>query len=425
SAGGSPGCARTAVPSSRSSHRARRCIAGRRSSSRPISCSTRRRATASCSTASVPSCARRRRSRRSSSTDSRARTSPPGSSWPGVPASRRTVAGRRRRSKPSRRRSSRCSGSRSPTAWTRRPCWTCSPPKRAPRRRSRTSPTAIRHPRTTRDGVPTTIARRSKPASARSGTSSERGAVRIAVYCPHYEDAGGVQEVVRRLSAEMVAGGHAVHVVSRLPGGVPGALPVRDPTSGAEVSRVRFVRAPHRGAGVRAYRHFLHRFPASAVRLVRALRAVQPEVVATHCSKFHAPYVLAVRAALRVPIVVHLHNGPQTADGPESVRLSRLLLGCARRVIAVSSPVAEYARAVRPESAGRVVTVANGADQDEFAEVAPAARPRPYVLGAGGLAPRKAFDVLVDAFPRVTAAYDLVIAGDGAERAALASRAAD
>lgn len=249
--------------------------------------------------------------------------------------------------------------------------------------------------------------------------------MRIAVYCPHYEDAGGVQEVVRRLSAEMVAGGHAVHVVSRLPGGVPGALPVRDPTSGAEVSRVRFVRAPHRGAGVRAYRHFLHRFPASAVRLVRALRAVQPEVVATHCSKFHAPYVLAVRAALRVPIVVHLHNGPQTADGPESVRLSRLLLGCARRVIAVSSPVAEYARAVRPESAGRVVTVANGADQDEFAEVAPAARPRPYVLGAGGLAPRKAFDVLVDAFPRVTAAYDLVIAGDGAERAALASRAAD
>ena len=29
--------------------------------------------------------------------------------------------------------------------------------------------------------------------------------MRIAVYCPHYEDAGGVREVVRRLNAGMAA----------------------------------------------------------------------------------------------------------------------------------------------------------------------------------------------------------------------------
>jgi len=248
--------------------------------------------------------------------------------------------------------------------------------------------------------------------------------VRIAVYCPHYEDAGGVQEVVRRLNAGMAGRGYDVHVVARLPGGMGLALPSRDPSSGAPVSRVRFVRAPHRGAGARAWRHFLHRLPGSAVRLVREVWRTRPELIATHCSKFHAPYVLAMRA-LRVPIVVHLHNGPQTADGPESVPLSRLLLRCARRVIAVSPGVADYARSVLPARAERVVTVPNGTDVDEFAGVAPAERPRPYVLGAGALAARKGFDVLIDAYAAAGIGLDLVLAGDGPERAALESRAAE
>ena len=79
-------------------------------------------------------------------------------------------------------------------------------------------------------------------------------------------------------------------------------------------------------------------------------------------SKFHAPYVARLRAALGVPVVVHLHNGPQTADGPESLVLSRLLLRSARRVIAVSPAVADYARRVLPAHAERVTTVPNGID---------------------------------------------------------------
>jgi glycogen(starch) synthase len=231
-----------------------------------------------------------------------------------------------------------------------------------------------------------------------------------------------VQEVVRRLTAAMAGRGHAVHLVARLPGGVDAPLPARDASTGATVSRVRFVRAPHRGAGGRAYRHFLHRFPASAARLVAAVRRARPDVIATHCSKFHAPYVVAMRA-LGVPVVVHLHNGPRTADGPESVLLSRALLRCARRVIAVSSAVADYARGVLPARAARVVTVPNGADADEFAAVAPARRPRPYVLGAGALAERKGFDLLIDAHAAAGIELDLVLAGDGPERAALEARA--
>ena len=248
--------------------------------------------------------------------------------------------------------------------------------------------------------------------------------MRIAVYCPHYEDAGGVREVVRRLNAGMTARGHALTVVARAPGGPPSALPPTDPASGAPMVRVRVVRAPYPALGPRAYRRFFARFTGAALRLVRAARRARPELVAAHCSKFHAPYVLALRLAVRAPIVVHLHNGPETADGPESPRLQHLLQRCAARVIAVSPAVADYARAVLPRRAERVVTVPNGTDAEEFADAPPARRPRPYVLGVGGLAPRKGFDLLIDALAAAGTDLDLVLAGDGPERVALAARAA-
>ena len=232
-----------------------------------------------------------------------------------------------------------------------------------------------------------------------------------------------MREVVRRLSAGMAARGHAMHVVSRLPGGGGPPLPARDPTTGVPIARVRVVRAPYRGAGGRAWRHFLHHFPASALRLVHEVRRARPELIATHCSKFHAPYVAALRT-LRVPIVVHLHNGARTADGPESLPLSRLLVRSARRVIAVSPAVADYARGVLPAHAGRVMAVPNGTEPDEFPSVAPVTRARPYVLGAGALAERKGFDLLIDAFAMAGTDLDLVLAGDGPERAALEARAA-
>src|SRR5262245_26272353 len=181
----------------------------------------------------------------------------------------------------------------------------------------------------------------------------------------------------------MVARGHAVSIVPRAPGGQTAPLPDVDPESGAQLRRVRVVRVPHRALGPSAYRRFLTRFPAAALRLVAAVRAANPEVVAAHCSKFHAPYVAALRLAVRAPIVVHLHNGAETADGPPSPRLQRLLQRCAARVIAVSPAVADFARASLPGRAADVVAVPNGSDASELAAAAPVDRPRPYVLGVG------------------------------------------
>lgn len=247
--------------------------------------------------------------------------------------------------------------------------------------------------------------------------------MRIAVYCPHYEDAGGVREVVRRLSRGMVARGHVVTIIARAPGGPTAPLPDVDPESGARLRRVRVVRAPHPALGRSVYRRFVARFPAAALRLVRAVRATEPEIVAAHCSKFHAPYVLALRLAVRVPIVVHLHNGAETADGPPSPRLQRLLQRSAARVIAVSPAVADFARSALPGRAVDVVAVPNGSDPAEIADAAPVQRARPYVLGVGALAARKGFDLLIDAVAASGVDHDVVLVGDGPEREALARRA--
>src|SRR5437870_7022937 len=69
----------------------------------------------------------------------------------------------------------------------------------------------------------------------------EQDALRIAVYCPHYEDAGGVREVVRRLTAGMAIRGHEVDVIARLPGGNGAPLPARDPSTGVPILRMRVV----------------------------------------------------------------------------------------------------------------------------------------------------------------------------------------
>ncbi|HZP43032.1 MAG TPA: glycosyltransferase [Candidatus Binatia bacterium] len=245
--------------------------------------------------------------------------------------------------------------------------------------------------------------------------------MRLAVYCPHYEDLGGVRLVAQRLTGEMLRRGHEITVIARWYAALaPGRT--RDPATDAALVRLLLPRTPHRGAGLTAHRRFVRRFPRSVWRLVRELGAIRPDVVAAHCSKFHAPYLAAIAAARRVPIVLHLHNGARTADGPESPALTRLLLRASRRVIAVSPAVAEYARQALPSAADRVVVVPNGVDPEEFLEVAPIARARPFVLGVGRLAEQKGFDLLIDALPATD--LDLVLAGDGPERERLARRAA-
>jgi glycosyltransferase involved in cell wall biosynthesis len=248
--------------------------------------------------------------------------------------------------------------------------------------------------------------------------------MRIAAYVPNYEDLGGIREIVRGVGSAIVARGHSFDVVGRAHRGGAAGRREPDPHTGGSIYRVRVQQGPHRGAGWRAQRQFLRRFPPGVVSLVRYLRAVDPEVVTTYCSKFHAPYVLGVRLGCRAAIAVTLQNGAQTADGPESAAYMRLMLRVADRVIACSPHVAEYAVRVLPSVAGRVAVVPNGIQPSDYASVVPATWPRPYALALGRLHPQKGFDLLVDAFALANPPVDLLFAGGGPERAALEARVA-
>jgi len=245
--------------------------------------------------------------------------------------------------------------------------------------------------------------------------------VRIAVYCPSYEDVSGVQEIVRRVSGHMIERGHAVAIVARAR---HDERPAVDAASGAAMLRVvKLERAPYPARGLGAYFQFVRRFPRGVARLVRAVRAWEPDVVATFCSKFHAPYVLGLRVAVPAPIVVNMQNAAVTADGPESPRLQRLLQRCASRVVAASEPVADYARGCVPDRADRVVVVPNAVDRELFEHATPTGRARPYILAVGRLAAQKGFDVLLDAVAAAGTARELVVAGEGPDRETLERRA--
>jgi glycogen(starch) synthase len=245
--------------------------------------------------------------------------------------------------------------------------------------------------------------------------------VRIIVFCPHFEDTGGVREVVARVAEEHVRSGHGVDVVTRARSDGAETSTASAPP-GVALWRVPLAPAPHRGAGGRAARRFVRRFARNALPLAARVRRLRPDVVATHCSKFYAPWA-AVLATAGAPLIVHLHNAERTADGPESPLWTRLLLRTARRVIAVSPAVAAYAQRMRPVLEGRIHVIRNGV-APEPPGIPPEARPQPFLLAVGRLSAQKGIDVLLDALARTRTAVPLVIAGDGPDRGALADRAA-
>ena len=246
--------------------------------------------------------------------------------------------------------------------------------------------------------------------------ASSRAALRVAVFCPNYEDPGGVRYVVQRHVEAVGAAGGAALVVARARRGAVRRRLVADDGTAAVVWRDRF---PRLGPDRRSTRLLVRHFVPSLLRLVRALRGWRPDLIATHCSKFYAPWVMALRALVRVPVVVHVHNLTRTADGPEVPYLIRRLLRAADRVIAVSDQGAAEARAYLGADAGRVVMIPNGFDMTEMAHGAAWSHPRPYVLGLGRLSPEKGFVELLQAVATLPGPLDVLLAGEGEERAAL------
>jgi glycosyltransferase involved in cell wall biosynthesis len=176
---------------------------------------------------------------------------------------------------------------------------------------------------------------------------------------------------------------------------------------------------------------------ACARALARALRRFQPDLVHTHLYYGNVMGRIAARLAGGAPVVTTLHNPDYTfeARGTLLFRGRKLLdrLTGARNaaLVAVSRAVAEDFR--RHMGWENIRVVPNGVDLLSFAPVRDASAagewPSPglRLLSVGRLHPQKGHRVLLDAIARARgagASLSLLVAGEGAERAALEAQAA-
>lgn len=164
--------------------------------------------------------------------------------------------------------------------------------------------------------------------------------------------------------------------------------------------------------------------PALAVRLVRAVRPLHPDLVHTHL--VHADLYGAVAAlALRVPLVSTKHNDDPFRAG-RFRQLERLIARRCSRVIAIT----ESLRRFNVERVGlppaKLTVVRYGLDEVPRAWSENPDLPfddgSPLLLAVSRLVPQKGIDVAIRALPAIRERHPeatLVVAGEGPERARL------
>ncbi|HVF32733.1 MAG TPA: glycosyltransferase [Acidimicrobiales bacterium] len=233
----------------------------------------------------------------------------------------------------------------------------------------------------------------------------------------------GVARCVAALAADQVERGWQVTVAC--PG--EGWLPDEVKRAGARLAVWPAVRAPHAGL-------------AQEWRSMRAtLDVVAPDVVHLHSAKAGLTGRLAARR--RAPIVFQPHAWSFLAlDGPARVvaeRWERIAARWVDTLVCCSGDELERGRRVGVRAEARVVP--NSVDLERFTPLAapdraalraaldlPAAAP--VAVCAGRLSRQKGQDLLVAAWPAVRARVpeaELVLVGDGPDRAALEIRAGD
>ncbi|UGY90539.1 glycosyltransferase [Streptomyces gobiensis] len=240
---------------------------------------------------------------------------------------------------------------------------------------------------------------------------------------------GGVARVVTELVRAQTAQRTRV-LVACPPGGV---LSESAASAGAEVHPWRASRAP--GPAL----------PAEARRVARLIQRTAPDLVHAHSAKAGLAVRLAVRG--RIPTVFQPHAWSFEALGGVTaglaLRWERFAARWAARVVCVSE--AERRRGQLSGVAARWAVIRNGVDLGRFRPADPwagaSARERararlpaleglpsqgPLVVCVGRLCPQKGQDVLLRAWPEVTARIPgarLALVGAGPDRDALLSAA--
>ena len=242
-----------------------------------------------------------------------------------------------------------------------------------------------------------------------------------SAFAPHL---GGVEELSKRLARELRSRGSDTVVITNR---WPIDLPSDELIDGVPVHRERF-RFPEPKprhlagwvVGTRATR-----------RGVRAaMQDHRSEVIHVQCVSSNGYYALRAARKLGLPLVVSM-QGELTMDAARIYQRSATMRRSWRRLIAAADVVTGCSQQVIDEAidmygdglAHKARVVRNGVEVAAVRAAEPAQRARPYLFGIGRLVPQKGFDVLIAAFGQLAAEHpeiDLVIAGEGTERDALA-----
>jgi glycogen(starch) synthase len=238
-------------------------------------------------------------------------------------------------------------------------------------------------------------------------------------YLPRF---GGVEEHVFHLARNLRARGHEVFVWAV--------------DQGDDVPKVddghplRYLPTPLPSRSVGGVLRFGAALPKALSAWRSALSRDRPDVVVVQCFGANGPWAAAAAKRAGVPLV-YANHGETFMDAhgafASSALLRKTLADVLRDAAAVTSCSAFAAADLDRFGPHRdAVVVANGIDLETDAADLSVPLPDRYIAGVGRLVENKGFDVLIQAYARAVdrlAGVDLVLAGDGPRRDALAALA--
>jgi glycosyltransferase involved in cell wall biosynthesis len=245
-----------------------------------------------------------------------------------------------------------------------------------------------------------------------------------------YPSKGGVQEVARQLAHEQQRRGDRPLIITNR---WPKTLPQDEDYEGIPVRRYVFrVREPN----FRQMGGALLYGPWTLHQICADLKKHKADVINIQCVSSNAHYAVKAARRLRLPLVASLH-GELSMDSSGLFEWSHYarnmmhyLLDHADAITVCSQQALKEAETYRGKPLGdRARVIYSGVRLDDFKNVVPYEYPRPYILAIGRHASQKGFDVLLRAFAAVKdqgdQTHDLILAGDGEERAMLERLAAE
>ena len=249
-------------------------------------------------------------------------------------------------------------------------------------------------------------------------------AIFASAFYPHF---GGVEELVRQLALAYKAQGDTVIIITNR---WPRDLPEYEEYDGLPVYRIT-MRTPEGALKRRLTYQFTHTGIERGV--VDILRKNAIDVLHVQCVSCNGYYALVGKRALNLPLVVTA-QGELTMDADrifeKSDWLNQLLRELAQEAAIFTGcsgkTLGDVERHLEMKFGSRGRVIFNGANIHDFDGSPSYAHPRPYILGIGRCVPQKGFDVLIKAFAEAKIeSHDLLIAGDGSEKATLEALASD